>query len=151
MLAASAATMYPRNMWRLLDAVKMQSKQTQSDVLRAVSPMLSPQERLMWPRSRRQIDTKLVKELGSFHSRVTHRVDIDLTHYDLPGLEKPITFMFIDPVFAWANCATRLSYTHALHFKHSPLYHPVSGELLYGASVAHGNIMRQACERFPPG
>ena len=76
-------------------------------------------------------------------------VSIDLGHIGVAGLTKPITFTFMDPLFAWASCADKLSREHPLHFTYKPLYHPTSGELLYGASVQNGKIMKEACAKLP--
>ena len=145
--ATRAASLYPTSLWRVLNAVKLDSKQTQTSVLKACATMLSRSERKHWPRSRRQVDDKLSRTIGSFHARVMRRVNVDLTHHNLPGLNKHIAFTFIDPVFAWSVCAHKLSQTHDLHFKYKPLTHPSTGERLYGASVAHGDIMKEACRR----
>jgi len=136
-------------MWRVLDAVLEQSKVTQSKVLKSVVPMLSSQERKCWPTSRREIDSAITKTVGNFHARVTRRVSIDLSHIGLDELKKPVEFMFIDPLFAWALCADQLSQDHTLHFEHQPLCHPVTGERMYGSSVKNGKIMEEACKRLP--
>ena len=97
--------------------------------------MLTAQERKDWTKSRRQVDEKMAKNVGTFHPRVTRRVDIDLSHVSLAGLHKPISFTFIDPVFVWSVCAEKLSRKHKLYFEHKEHRHPVINELLYGASV----------------
>ena len=87
--------------------------------------------------------------MGRFHPRVTRFINVDLTHY---GLQKPIRFTFIDPVFAWTLCAQKLvTLDKQLHFKFKPLFHPTTGQRLFGASVAHGDIMRRACAKCPRG
>ena len=134
---------------RVLNAVLALPKTTQTKVLQAVLPMLSPQERKLWPRSRSQVDDKIVQTVGNFHSRVMRHVSIDLSHIGLAGLRKPIDFTFIDPIFAWTVCANQVSHEHTLHFTHQPLHHPVTGERMYGASVKHGTIMEEACKRVP--
>ena len=133
----------------MLDAVVDQSKVTQSKVLRAVLPMLSYQEQKSWPKSRNQIDVAITKTVGNFYARVTRRVRIDLHHIGLDGLRKPIEFVFIDPLFAWAACAEQLSHDYTLYFEHQSLRHPVTGEQMYGASVKNGTIMEEACKRVP--
>ena len=112
-------------------------------------PLLGAHEKERWPKTRRQVDEKMVKTVGSFHPRVMRRVRIDLSHINLTGLQKPILFTFLDPVFAWAVCADKLSDKHNLYFKYKALKHPESGELLYGSSVQNGMIMKKACERLP--
>ena len=149
--AADAASMYPISMWRMLNATKLDTKKTQTNVLRACVPLLQRSELKAWPRSRRGVDEAILKKLGSFHSRITRRVMIDLSHHQVPGLVSPIAFTFIDPIFAWSVCAHKLSRTHDLHFEYHPLFHPTTGEQLYGASVAHGEIMRRACEKARHG
>ena len=93
----------------------------------------------------------LTRTLGAFHSRVMRRIEIDLSHHDLPGLHKPIEFLFLDPLYAWSVCAHKLGRAgHKLHFAYQAHTHPDTGEPLYGASVASGEIMRKASARgFP--
>ena len=147
--ALEAAKLFPLNVWRLVNAVQLEPKTTQSKVLQAVVPMLSSCERTQWPMSRQQIDKMIVKKLGPCYTRVKRTVSIDLSHIGLAGLTRPLEFTFIDPLFAWSSCADKLSREHPLHFKYEPLYHPTSGELLYGASVRNGKIMQQACAKLP--
>ena len=71
-------------------------------------------------------------------------VVIDLSHH---GNAEPVSFTFLDPVFAWAICAQKLSQTRELYFEYKPLVHPATGENLYGASVQNGKLMREACSR----
>ena len=147
-LANEAGKLYSKSFWRVLQAVHNQSKLTQSKVFQAVTPMVPSQERREWPKTRSQVDSKLTKYIGSFYPRVTRRIMIDLSNCGVAGLNKPIVFSFIDPVFAWAQCAAKLSQTHKLHFKYKQLRHPESGELMYGASVANGLIMKKSCEKI---
>lgn len=138
------------SMWRVLNALNRTSKTTQSAVLLACQRMLPRSQRHLWPRSRQAVDTKIKKECGSFFPQVVHSVAIDLSHHGLPELAQPIQFKFVDPIFAWACCARRLSQpVDLLHFKFISHTHPTSGERLYGGSVAHGEIMRVACSRVP--
>lgn len=127
----------------------LEPKTTQSKVLQAVVPMLSASERKQWPQTRQQIDRTILKTLGACYTRVMRTVSIDLGHIGVAGLTKALTFTFVDPLFAWASCAEKLSRDHPLYFTYEPLYHPTSGELLYGASVQNGKIMQQACARLP--
>lgn len=59
-------------------------------------------------------------------------------------MAKAFAFDFIDPVYAWACCARRVSEKHELHFEYKEHLHPLTDERLYGASVAHGDIMKRA-------
>ena len=95
--------------------------------------------------------THVHRKLGLFYPRVLRRIEIDLSYHKLPGLQKPVTFEFLDPLFAWSICAHKLTlHGHKLHFKYQARTHPTTGEALYGASVANGEFMRRACERGPP-
>ena len=123
-LARQAGRLFPKTMWSLLRAVQYQSKVTQDKVLQAVRPLLNSQMRREWPTSRVQIDKKINKAVGSFYPRVTRRVDINLNRWNIAGLEKPVRFTFIDPIFAWVRCANKLSRHHHLHFKYKELRHP---------------------------
>ena len=86
--------------------------------------------------------------MGSLYPRVTLVLNIDLSTLNLPGLTKPVRFPFLDPIFSWVRCADKLSRQHKLHFKYTELRHPDTGEHLYGASVANGEIMKRACEKL---
>ena len=144
-----ASKLYPKSLWRIVNAVKLESKVTQTKVLRACKPLLAHSAVKSWPLSRQQIDAKLARKLGRFFPRVTRVIKVDLTHY---GVHKPIRFTFIDPVFAWAQCAKELvRLGHKLYFKFHPLYDPTTGQRLFGASVAHGELMRKACAKCPHG
>ncbi len=111
--------------------------------------MLSTVEKKHWPKSRKKIDEKILKNVGTFWPRVTRRVFIDLSHVGLTSLQKKILFKFIDPVYAWAACANKLSAEHPLYFKYKPRRHPTNGNLMYGSTVQNGEILRKACERVP--
>ena len=147
--ARAASQLYTPSMWRVLYAVRNEAKTTQSDVLSACRTMLPKSQRHLWPKCRKSVDDKIKKSLGSFHSRTMRQVQIDLSHHGLPGLEKPVKFAFIDPIYAWACCAHRVSFFDKLHFEFVEHVHPTTGERLYGASVAHGDIMRRACRQVP--
>ena len=144
-----ASKLFPKSLWRILNAVKLESKVTQTTVLRACLPLLAQSEVKNWPLSRKQIDDRLVRKVGRFHPRVTRVINVDLSNY---GVDKPIRFTFIDPVFAWTMCAQELvKQNHKLHFKFKPHFDPTTGQRLYGASVAHGELMRKACAKCSYG
>ena len=147
--ALNASRMYPKSLWRVLHAVRLQPKTTQDAVLQACKVMLTRSERKTWPSSRRIIDSTIIKRLGVFHARVTRSVTIDLRHHPHPSCQTPIKFSFLDPIYAWAVCALRLGESHKLHFEAAELVDPVTGERLYGGSVQHGEVMKQACDTRP--
>jgi hypothetical protein len=147
--AEKVSSLYPQAVWRVLNSVLDQSKLTQNKVLQAVIPVLEKDEQKLWPTTRKQIDAKLKRSVGVFHARVTRRKSIDLSHIGLQGLQDPIEFKFLDPVYCWAVCANDLSQEHTLHFQSTVLRHPVTGESLYGASVQHGRLMKRACDKTP--
>jgi hypothetical protein len=139
---------FPIALWRVLGAVLEQSKQTQSKVLEAVAPLLSTRDRKTWPTTRAALDYQLAKN-GCLSARWRRTVSIDLSHIGLSKLKDPISFNFVDPVFAWASCAERLSHKHPLHFTYRERVHPHTGEKMYGSSVQHGEFMKEACRRTP--
>jgi hypothetical protein len=144
-----ASKMYPKSLWRVLHAVRLQPQTTQDAVLQACKVMLPRSERKTWPRTRRAIDSTIAKRLGVFHSRVTRSKTIDLSHHQHPSCQTPINFSFLDPIYAWAACALRLGESHKLHFDSAELVDPITGERMYGASVQHGEVMKQACDTRP--
>lgn len=145
--ARQAAKLYTPSMWRVLFAVRTAAKTVQSAVLSACRRMLPPRQRHLWPNSRAQIDNKIRKSLGSFHARILRQVHIDLSQHGVPEVATPISFSFMDPIYAWAFCAHRVSAFEKLHFAYIAHKHPSTGERLYGASVAHGDVMRRACRK----
>ena len=145
----NASKLYAKSLWRVLHAVRTQAKTTQDAVLQACSVMLPHSERRHWPLRRHTIDSTIRKKLGSFHSRVTRTIRINLGHHPHRCCRTPTIFSFIDPVYAWAACALRLSETHTLHFESVQLVDPVTRERLYGASVQHGDVMKEACDTRP--
>ena len=147
--ALAASELYPRSLWRVLYAVRDESKVTQSHVLAACRKMLPKSQQSLWPKTRKVINEKIKKKLGSFCNRFLRVVHIDLSHHELPGLSKPITFRFVDPIYAWATAAYATSQNHDLHFQYKAHLHPTTFERLYGSSVAHGDIMREACRQVP--
>ena len=147
--AAEASELYPRSVWRVLYAVRNESKVTQSNVLAACQKMLPKHQHPLWPTSRRKVNAQISKTLGSFSNRIMRTVHINLSHHNLPGLDKPITFRFIDPIYAWASAAYAVSQRHELHFHYKEHIHPTTFERLYGSSVSHGDIMREACRQVP--
>ena len=146
-----ASKIYPVALWRILGAVLGESKTTQTKVLQAVASILSAEEGKKWPLSRRALDAKVLQKAGTIIPRVQRAVEIDLG--DLSSsfaiLKKPIHFEFVDPVIAWALCANKLSKKHKLFFKYKSLHHPLNGELLDGASMQNGMMLKRACERLP--
>lgn len=148
-MAKTAGKLFPKTMWRILRAVINQSKVTQDKVLQAVMPLLSTSQRREWPKTRVAVDNKIKKKVGSFYPRVTRHVTIDLSHVKLSGMPKTLKFTYLDPVFAWVRCAAKLSRNHQLHFNYEELRHPETDELLFGASVANGLIMKRACMQIP--
>ena len=148
--ATKASSLYPPSLWRILNAVLDQSKTCQDKVLQSVVPLLSSREREAWPNRRAYIDDKLSRTLGIFHARVTRHASIDLSHFKLHGLEDPIQFEFLDPVFAWTVRADKLIRSNIkLHFDYGERQHPVFGVPLYGASVANGVLFKKACAKLP--
>ena len=72
--ASHAADLFPPNMWRVLYAVRNESKTTQSAVLKACQKMLPKKQQKLWPSCRQAVDTKICKSLGPFHPRVMREV-----------------------------------------------------------------------------
>ena len=72
--ASHAAALFPPSMWRVLHAVRNESKTTQSAVLKACQKMLPKKQQKLWPSCRQAVDTKICKSLGPFHPRVMREV-----------------------------------------------------------------------------
>ena len=147
--AKAAGDMFPKSLWRVLSAVKNQTKVLQTAVLKACKLMLPAHERKRWPSSRQMLDGAVTRRIGQFDARVTRTTRIDLSHHHIPTLREPISFSFLDPVYAWAFCARKLGTNHELHFEHVPLVELTTGERLYGAGVQHGDWMMEVCRTRP--
>ena len=131
-----------KQMWRTFSAVRTETRVCQSSVLRAVRPLVDPLRLSRWPKDRRALDV-MISKVGGFRTRILRRVQINMV--DL-GLET-VDFTFVDPIYAWASTALRLSRVMPLHFHFEARYHPDTRERLYGTSVKCGEVMKQACER----
>lgn len=129
-------------MWRVFCAVQAQSRVVQSDVLRCTRKAVDPLFRPRWPKDRRQVD-QLVKKCGGFRSRIMRTVKIDMRD---SGIHDQLQFEFVDPIYAWATTAFRVSERGPLHFKAQPFFND-AGERLYGDSVQGGEVLFKACER----
>lgn len=129
-------------MWRLFCSVRTQTRVCQTSVLRAARPMVDPLRLTKWPKDRRGLD-RMIEKLGGFRSRIMRNVKIDLQDVGLGVLQ----FTFVDPIYAWALTALRVSRSGPLYFQFCPLYDPNTGERLYGASVKCGEVMHKSCAR----
>ena len=58
-----------------------------------------------------------------------------------------VDFTFVDPIYAWASTALRVSRSFPLYFQFRPLYDPNTQERLYGTSVQCGEVMAKSCAR----
>ena len=119
-----------KNMWRLFCSVRTQTRVCQTAVLRAVRPMVDPLVVSKWPRDRRALD-RMIEKCGSFNSRILRDVYIDMKDVGLDVIK----FTFVDPIYAWATTALRVSRRWPLYFQFCPLYDPNTHERLYGTSV----------------
>lgn len=131
-----------KDMWRLFCSVRTETRVCQTAVLRAVRPMLDPLLLPKWPKDRRALD-RMIEKLGGFRSRIMRAVKIDMTDFGLDTLE----FTFVDPVYAWATAALRVSRSLPLYFEFCPLHDPETHERLYGTSVKCGEVMKKSCAR----
>ena len=129
-------------MWRIFSSVRTETRVCQSAVLRAVRPMVDPLVVSKWPRDRRALD-RMIEKCGSFNSRILRDVYIDMKDVGLDVVK----FTFVDPIYAWASTALRVSRCFPLYFKFCPLYHPNTHERLYGTSVQCGEVMNKSCAR----
>ena len=72
-------------------------------------------------------------------------VKIDMKDVDLDLAT--VEFTFVDPIYAWASTALRVSRSLPLYFRFCPLYDPDTHERLYGTSVKCGEVMNKSCAR----
>ena len=113
-------------MWRVFCAVREQSRVVQSEVLRCTRKAVDPLYRPRWPKDRRQVD-KLVNKCGGFRSRIMRTAKIDMRD---AGIHDQLQFEFVDPIYAWATTAFRVSESGPLHFKSQPFFND-AGERLW--------------------
>ena len=128
--------------WRLFCAVRTESRVCQSAVLRAARPMIDSLRLPRWPKDRRALD-RMIGKLGGFRSRIMRSVKIDMKDVGLDTVE----FTFVDPIYAWASTALRVSRSLPMYFQFCPLYDPNTDERLYGTSVKCGEVMNKSCAR----
>jgi len=131
-----------KDMWRLFCSVRTQTRVCQSAVLRAVRPMVDSLRLPKWPKDRRALD-RMINKLGGFRSRIMRAVKINMEDFGLETVE----FTFVDPLYAWASTALRVSRSLPLYFQFCPLLNPVTHERLYGTSVKCGEVMKKSCFR----
>ena len=129
-------------MWRIFCAMRTETRRVQSAVLRSVRPMVDPLVVSKWPRDRRALD-RMIEKCGSFNSRILRVVYIDMKDVGLDVVK----FTFVDPIYAWAATALRVSRCWPLYFQFCPLYDPNTHERLYGTSVRCGQVMEKSCAR----
>ena len=129
-------------MWRIFCALRTETRACQSAVLQAVRPIVDPLRLSRWPTDRRALD-RMISKLGCFKSRILRDVHIDMKDV---GFEA-VKFTFVDPIYAWASTALRVSRSLPLYFKFCPLYTPHTHERLYGTSVQCGEVMQKSCAR----
>ena len=130
------------NMWRVFCSVRTETRVCQTSVLQAVRPMVDSLQQASWPKDRRALD-RLIAKVGGFRSRILRSVQVDMRDVGHDVLE----FTFVDPIYAWAATALRLSHSMPVHLRFCPLYDPETGERLYGTSVKCGEVMKMACAR----
>ena len=131
-----------KDMWRLFCSVRTQSRVCQSAVLRAVRPLVDPLRLASWPKDRRALD-RMIDKLGGFRSRIMRSVKINMEDVGADNVD----FTFVDPIYAWASTALRVSRSLPLYFQFCPLYDPNTRERLYGTSVQCGEVMKMSCSR----
>ena len=103
-------------MWKIFCSLRTESRACQSAVLRAVRPIVDPLRLPKWPKDRRALD-RMIGKLGGFRSRILRDVHIDMKDV---GFEV-IKFTFVDPIYAWASTALRLSRSLSLYFQFCPV------------------------------
>ena len=101
-----------------------------------------------FPRGRRELMAKLDPLVKDFWPTVMHRATIDMTGVRLPRPVKPLTFRFIDPVFAWLVAARRQR-ADEMHYRPLPSKKD-DGTPLYGGGVQQGLSFKEAFRTCPP-
>ena len=99
-----------------------------------------------FPPSKRAMMAKINTVAVQFWKLVSHAVDIDLSHFNLPSGTKSVKFRFIDPVWGWLVAARRLDPLD-LHWKSVEQ----QAQNVYGGGVQFGKAFRQACDTCPLG
>ena len=87
--------------------------------------MVDPLRLTKWPKDRRALD-RIIDKLGGFRSRIMQSVKIDMQDVGLDVMQ----FTFVDPIYAWASAALRVSQSGPLYFQFCPLYDPNTNERL---------------------
>ena len=104
-----------------------------------------------FPQSTRTLFTKIKNKVPPFWSKVTHRVTIDLTEFDVPRTKRKLEFEFIDPVWAWVMVAYEQP-EQDMHW--TPKRQSITGHdthNYYGGGMQYGEAFAEAYRSCPAG
>jgi len=129
--------------WELFNTVRKESTVCRDAVMSCAKTLLGYRGQ-RWPRSTRVLRKKILKNAGRFWDVVTRTCTIDLTSFQLPGVDK-VPFSFIDPLYMWINrCNKLIQAGKPLHWDPTVLHHPENGEEVYGAGIQYSLLLRAA-------
>ena len=102
-----------------------------------------------WPRTCRVLRNMITRKAGNFWQHVTNTHVVDLTSFELPGVDR-VHFSFIDPVYIWITICNNLHKRGIpLHWDAKILYHPDTGEEVFGAGIQYSKLLRVASASVP--
>ena len=85
-----------RDFWTVFQSVRFQTTVCRDRVLSMVKTLVGAQGH-RWPRTCRVLRDTIARKVGDFWPNVTRTHVIDLTRFELPGVDS-VEFSFIDPV-----------------------------------------------------
>ena len=101
-----------------------------------------------WPTSIRGLRDRVRNKAGSFWDNVLCSHKIDLRRFQLPV--KEVLFTYVDPVYTWIRQANLVCQKgHKLVWEPQSLYQRDTDEVMYGAGVEFGLLLRAARETIP--
>ena len=135
--------------WRVYKCVVDQSVTCQDSVLSCVRDLT--QHAGKWPRSNRTLRSSIKRLAGDFWPNVTTTERIDLSQFNLPGVQS-VEFSFVDPIYAWIHSCNELNDANIpLHWRPQKLMHPHMEQEVHGAGIQYSHLLRCATRSIPAG
>ena len=124
--------------WNMFASLQGQTTVAKNKVLKQVKQLLKRRKYNpghSWPTSCRGLRERIQHKAGSFWALVTNTYTIDLAEYNLPGCAS-VKFNCLDPAYVWISQCNRLVEAGIpVHFHPARLYHPDTGEEVFGAGM----------------
>ena len=146
--AVAAFECCSHDFWTVFQSVRFQTTVCRDRVLSMVKTLVGARGH-RWPRTCRVLRDMIARKVGDFWDNVTSTHVVDLTRFELPGVDS-VQFSFIDPVYVWITiCNTLHKHRIPLQWDAKNLYHPDTGEEVFGAGIQYSKLLQVASARVP--